>query len=136
MRHAREWQAPDSLPLLAAPFLAPCAPQPTGVPLVDELMKLSSVDAAWHHSVRLLAFLAALAVAGNLLLRAVDRLAGERLSASTERFSLAAAVVAAALRPCQVRSRCDEFESHSFIHVLPAMLCPLPAMLSSAAASA
>lgn len=39
--------------------------QPTGVPLVDRLMSLSSLNAAALHSLHLLAFLAAAAVCGR-----------------------------------------------------------------------
>ncbi|KAI3427153.1 hypothetical protein D9Q98_007090 [Chlorella vulgaris] len=76
----------------------------TGVPLVEELLKLSSVEAAAWHSLRLLAFLGALALVGTLLLRALGRAGGRRVhdSSLTGRFSVWGSILAAAFRPCKV----------------------------------
>lgn len=79
--------------------------QATGVPLVDELMKLPSMDAAASRAVQLLAFLAVTAVAGTLLLRLLGRAARRRIAAHGDaRFQLLPRVVAAAARPSKVRA--------------------------------
>ncbi|KAL4430047.1 hypothetical protein ABPG77_004417 [Micractinium sp. CCAP 211/92] len=76
--------------------------EPTGVPLVDELMKLGSVEAAAQRSIRLLAFLAAAALLGSLALRALDSAAGRRMEAVGQTgFDARAALVASASRPCR-----------------------------------
>lgn len=76
---------------------------PTGVPLVDELMKLGSVGAAAQHSARLLAFLAAVALLGGLTLKVAGAAADRRIQAAGEtQLQVKSALVAAAFRPCKV----------------------------------
>lgn len=65
-------------------------------------MKLPSVDAAAAHSLHLLAFLAATAAIGTLLLRLLDSAAGRRISAYGRRLNVGAALLSSALRPCKV----------------------------------
>ena len=77
--------------------------QPTGVPLVDELMKLPSADAAALRALQLLTFLAATAAGGALLLRLLGRAVRRRIAADGgARFRLWPRALAAAVRPCKV----------------------------------
>ncbi|KAL4855283.1 putative MscS family protein [Chlorella vulgaris] len=95
----------DRVVAKAVPFAQLAADaEATGVPLVEELLKLSSVEAAAWHSLRLLAFLGALALVGTLLLRALGRAGGRRVhdSSLTGRFSVWGSILAAAFRPCKV----------------------------------
>ena len=96
--------SPLASPHTAPPDQQPCK-QATGVPLVDELMKLGSVAAAAHRSLHLLAVLAGVALVGTLVLRAADAAADRRIRGATT-FNVGAALVAAAYRPCKVWASC------------------------------
>lgn len=86
----------------------PHLPQATGVPLVDALMKMATVEAAAQHSLQLVATAAVGVVVGALVMNAVEKVAGGRLREGAEggRLNLPAAVLASVLHPAQVRCRC------------------------------
>lgn len=77
--------------------------QATGVPLVDELMRLRTLEAAVQYSTRLAAIVLAVGVIGTLALRLASRAAGRRApTAPVDGFNVLAAAAGAALLPCQV----------------------------------
>ena len=75
-------------------------PQATGVPLVDSLMQMATVDAALQHSLRLVAIAAAGVLVGTLVLRTIDRITGGSLGESG--FNPIAVGVASTLKPAAV----------------------------------
>jgi hypothetical protein len=77
--------------------------EPTGVPLVDELMKLPTLAAAVQRSLHLLLLLGGVAACGSLLLRALDTEAGRRIRERGDaHFNIRATLLASAAKPCQV----------------------------------
>lgn len=72
------------------------------MPLVDELMRQPTMQAALVRSAQLLALLAAAALVGSLLLRQLRHVAGKRMHVGRKHFQVGATLLAAALRPCQV----------------------------------
>ena len=77
----------------------------TGVPLVDELMGMRSLDAAAQLALQRAMLVAVGALAGTLLLRAIDRYYGRRIEKKGGNFNALTAAVASAFRPCQVSGR-------------------------------
>ncbi|KAI3438969.1 hypothetical protein D9Q98_001383 [Chlorella vulgaris] len=88
------------LAVAAAP-VAPGVYQATGVPLVDSLMAMTSVEAAVRHSITLLVAAAVGVVVGTLLLQAVDRTIGTKQQQEKRRFNIASAAIRAASKPAQ-----------------------------------
>lgn len=91
----------------AAPIDLPAAAdsifEATGVPVVDELMRLKTVEAAAQFTVQRVALIAAGALLGMLLLRAIDRFFGRRIEQTgTRDLNIVAAAAAAAFKPIQV----------------------------------
>lgn len=80
-------------------------PQATGVPLLDELMRMRTLDAAVAHSLQLAGIAVAATVLGTLLLAAVERVAGNRIARSGRDFNAPVAALAAAFKPAKVRPR-------------------------------
>lgn len=92
--------------LHAAPLEIAVAGEPifeaTGVPLVDELMAMRSLDAAAQHALQRAALVTVGALVGTLLLRAIDRYFGRRIEKKGGHFNALTAAVASAFKPCQV----------------------------------
>ena len=90
----------------AAPLEIAAAGEPifeaTGVPLVDELMAMRSLDAAAQHALQRAALVTVGALVGTLLLRAIDRYFGRRIEKKGGHFNALTAAVASAFKPCQV----------------------------------
>ncbi|KAL4434300.1 hypothetical protein ABPG75_000741 [Micractinium tetrahymenae] len=104
-RQRRHGQAPSTVPRAAsaAEAAAEVVYEATGVPLVDALMKLKTVEAATQASIRLVAVALAGVVLGSLALRTIDHLTSRQLGQSKEGgFNVAAAVAASTLKPAQV----------------------------------
>ncbi|PRW56732.1 mechanosensitive ion channel [Chlorella sorokiniana] len=102
----RPTDARAAAPLRAAPLEIAATGEPvfeaTGVPLVDELMGMRSLDAAAQLSLQRAVLVAVGALAGTLLLRAIDRYFGRRIEKKGSNFNALTAAVASAFRPCQV----------------------------------
>jgi hypothetical protein len=77
--------------------------QATGVPLLDELMRMPTVDAALAHSIRLGSIAVSLALLGTLVVAAVDKFAGRRLGGTSSNFNAPLAALASAFKPAKVR---------------------------------
>ena len=90
----------------AAPLEIAAAGEPifeaTGVPWVDELMAMRSLDAAAQHALQRAALVTVGALVGTLLLRAIDRYFGRRIEKKGGHFNALTAAVASAFKPCQV----------------------------------
>jgi hypothetical protein len=79
--------------------------QATGVPLLDVLMRLKTMDAAIAHCTQLAGTAVAIAVLGSLLLYVVDRMAGKRISAGGSGFNAPLAALCSAFKPAKARRR-------------------------------
>lgn len=102
------WTRPQTqLPQSVSQSVIPQPPQATGVPLVDALMKMATVEAAAQHGLQLVATAAVGVVIGTLVLSAVEKVAGGRLREGAQggQLNLPAAVLASVLHPAQVRCR-------------------------------
>lgn len=66
-------------------------------------MKMPSVEAAAQHSIKLVAAAAIGVVFGNLVFRAVDKIAGGALAKHADSINLPAAAIESALKPANVR---------------------------------
>lgn len=77
--------------------------QATGVPLLDVLMRLKTMDAAVAHCTQLAGTAVAIAVLGSLLLYVVDRMAGKRISAGGSGFNAPLAALCSAFKPAKAR---------------------------------
>lgn len=75
------------------------------MPLLDELMRMRTLDAAVAHSLQLAGIAVAATVLGTLLLAAVERVAGNRIARSGRDFNAPVAALAAAFKPAKVRPR-------------------------------
>ncbi len=77
----------------------------TGVPLVDELMRFKTVEAAAQFAAQRAALVVGGALLGILLLKAIDRYFGRRIEKSgTSDFNIVGAAASAAFKPIQVGS--------------------------------
>lgn len=74
------------------------------MPLVDALMSMPTVEAAAKHSMQLVAAALIGVVVGNVVMSAVEKVAGGQMAdeAQSGRLNLPAAVVASVLHPAQV----------------------------------
>lgn len=99
-------RTPTTVPHAGPPHMGPLAApvfKATGVPLVEKLLGLPTLEAAARHSLRLVAAAAAGAALGCLVLCLVDRHARERLEERAT-FDVLAAAVVACLEPAQARA--------------------------------
>lgn len=76
-------------------------PQATGVPLIDELMAMGTLEAAAQRSARLAGVALAVGMLGTLALRAVARRASSSVAAPGGGFNAFPAAAASALEPLQ-----------------------------------
>ena len=131
----------SAAPPQAAPLEIAATGEPvfeaTGVPLVDELMGMRSLDAAAQLALQRAVLVAVGALAGTLLLRAIDRYYGRRIEKKGGNFNALTAAVASAFRPCQVSGRravwvhwiaaavLEQFRCSGAVHRLRASCCLL-----------
>ncbi|KAI3427237.1 hypothetical protein D9Q98_007172 [Chlorella vulgaris] len=93
---------PCGLPNLPEPLTADMLFEATGVPLLDELMRMPTVDAALAHSIRLASIAVSLALLGTLVVAAVDKFAGRRLGGTSSSFNAPLAALASAFKPAKM----------------------------------
>ncbi|KAL4429384.1 hypothetical protein ABPG77_005158 [Micractinium sp. CCAP 211/92] len=91
-----------SVDLNAAANMAESIFEATGVPLVDELMRFKTVEAAAQFAAQRAALVVGGALLGILLLKAIDRYFGRRIEKSgTSDFNIVGAAASAAFKPIQ-----------------------------------